>query len=40
MSDKSLDIIKKGTDEIIGEDILVKKLKSSRPFIDNALKII
>ena len=31
MSDKSLDIIKKGTDEIIGEDILVKKLKSSRP---------
>ena len=31
MSDKSLDIIKKGTDEIIGEDILVKKLKSSKP---------
>ena len=31
MLDKSLDIIKKGTDEIIGEDILVKKLKSSRP---------
>ena len=31
MSDKSLDIIKKGTDEIIGEDILVKKLESSRP---------
>ena len=31
MSDKSLDIIKKGTDEIIGEDILVKKLKSSMP---------
>lgn len=31
MSDKSLDIIKKGTDEIISEDILVKKLKSSKP---------
>ena len=31
MSDKTLDIIKKGTDEIIGEDILVKKLKSSKP---------
>ena len=31
MSDKSLDIIKKGTDEIISEDILVKKLQSSKP---------
>ncbi len=30
MSEKSLDIIKKGTDEIIGEDILIKKLNSSR----------
>ena len=27
---KSIDIIKKGTDEIIGEDLLVKKLNSGK----------
>ena len=31
MSDKSLEIIKKGTDEIINEELLIKKLKSSKP---------
>jgi len=36
MSEKSLDIIKKGTDEIINEESLVKKLKSKRPLIVKA----
>ena len=31
MSDKSIDLIKRGTDEIIGEDMLAKKLSSSKP---------
>ncbi len=31
MSEKPIDIIKKGTDEIINEDLLIKKLNSSRP---------
>lgn len=36
MSEKSLDIIKKGTDEIINEESLVKKLKSKRPLVVKA----
>ena len=36
MSDKSLEIIKKGTDEIINEELLIKKLKSSKPLIIKA----
>jgi len=36
MSEKSLDIIKKGTDKIINEESLVKKLKSKRPLIVKA----
>lgn len=30
MSEKPIDIIKKGTDEIINEDLLIKKLNSSK----------
>ena len=33
---KSIDIIKKGTDEIIGEDLLVKKLNSGKPLVIKA----
>tara|TARA_Y100000389_G_scaffold107721_1_gene104766 strand:+ start:491 stop:1690 length:1200 start_codon:yes stop_codon:yes gene_type:complete len=36
MSDKPIDIIKKGTDEIINEELLIKKLKSSKPLIIKA----
>ena len=36
MSDKPIDIIKKGVDEIINEDLLLKKLKSSKPLIIKA----
>ena len=36
MSEKSLDIIKKGTDEIINAEWLVKKLKSKRPLVVKA----
>ena len=36
MSEKSLDIIKKGTDEIINEESLAKKLKSKRPLVVKA----
>ena len=36
MSDKSIDIIKKGTDEIINEELLVKKLQSSKPLVIKA----
>ena len=36
MPDKSLEIIKKGTDEIINEELLIKKLKSSKPLIIKA----
>jgi len=36
MSDKPISIIKKGTDEIINEDLLIKKLKSSKPLIIKA----
>ena len=36
MSDKSLEIIKKGTDEIINEELLIKKLQSSKPLIIKA----
>ena len=36
MSDKPIDIIKKGVDEIISEDLLLKKLKSSKPLIIKA----
>ena len=33
---KSIDIIKKGTDEIIGEDLLVKKLNSGKALVIKA----
>ena len=33
---KSIDIIKKGTDEIIGEDLLIKKLNSGKPLVIKA----
>ena len=36
MTDKPIDIIKKGTDEIIGEDLLIKKLNSSKPLVIKA----
>ena len=36
MSDKPIDIIKKGTDEIINEELLVKKLQSSKPLVIKA----
>ncbi|MBT7602978.1 MAG: tyrosine--tRNA ligase [Gammaproteobacteria bacterium] len=36
MSDSQIDIIKKGVDEIINEDGLIKKLKSSQPLIIKA----
>ena len=36
MSDKPIDIIKKGTDEIINEELLIKKLKSSKPLVIKA----
>ncbi len=36
METNILDVIKKGTDEIIGEDLLVKKLKSSKPLVIKA----
>jgi tyrosyl-tRNA synthetase len=36
MSDKPIDIIKKGADEIINEELLIKKLKSSKPLIIKA----
>ena len=36
MPNKSLEIIKKGTDEIINEELLIKKLKSSKPLIIKA----
>ena len=36
METNILDVIKKGTNEIIGEDLLVKKLKSSKPLVIKA----
>ena len=36
MPDKPISIIKRGTDEIINEDLLIKKLKSSKPLIIKA----
>ena len=36
MADKPIDIIKKGTDEIINEELLVKKLQSSKPLVIKA----
>tara|TARA_E500000331_G_scaffold54462_1_gene47993 strand:+ start:1790 stop:2989 length:1200 start_codon:yes stop_codon:yes gene_type:complete len=36
MSDKPIDIIRKGTDEIINEELLVKKLQSSKPLVIKA----
>ena len=36
MPDKPISIIKKGTDEIINENLLIKKLKSSKPLIIKA----
>jgi len=36
MSEKPIDIIKRGTDEIINEDLLVKKLNSSKPLVIKA----
>ena len=36
MSDNPIDIIKRGTDEIINEDLLIKKLNSSKPLIIKA----
>ncbi len=36
MSDSQVDIIKKGVDEVINEDGLIKKLKSSQPLIIKA----
>ena len=33
---KPIDIIKKGTDEIIGEDLLIKKLNSGKPLVIKA----
>ena len=36
MSDSQIDIIKKGVDEVINEDGLIKKLKSSEPLIIKA----
>ena len=36
MSDNPIDIIKRGTDEIINEDLLIKKLNSSKPLITKA----
>ena len=36
MSDSQIDIIKKGVDEVINEDGLIKKLKSSQPLIIKA----
>ena len=36
MTSKPIDIIKKGVDEIINEDLLIKKLNSSRPLVIKA----
>ena len=36
MPEKPISIIKRGTDEIINEDLLIKKLKSSKPLIIKA----
>ena len=36
MSEKPIDIIKRGTDEIINEDLLIKKLNSSKPLVIKA----
>ena len=36
MNDKPIDIIKKGVDEIINEDSLIKKLNSSKPLVIKA----
>ena len=36
MSENPIDIIKRGTDEIINEDLLVKKLNSSKPLVIKA----
>ena len=36
MPDSQVDIIKKGVDEVINEDGLIKKLKSSEPLIIKA----
>ena len=36
MNDKPIDIIKKGVDEIINEDLLIKKLNSSKPLVIKA----
>ena len=36
MNNKPIDIIKKGVDEIINEDLLIKKLNSSKPLVIKA----
>ena len=36
MDKNILDVIKKGTDEIIGEELLIKKLNSSKPLVVKA----